>query len=195
MPRTRRTGVAMFIGADLAAIAVAVFAAVTAGHQKSPTGAHVVAVVFGVLALLLTAFAWYARRRESSRSPDYFRLHVEPIELHRGDTVTATLEISDARRLGKKLDLGLVCSEYYDRTSASNSSGGEQRTTRKADTVTDWREPDRTQAQQTLQFTVPPDGPFSYEGGAISWAWRVAVVDRRTRRQDVHLDVAIWVSP
>jgi hypothetical protein len=111
--------------------------------------------------------------------------------------VTATLVISDPQKLGEKLDLGLVCSEFYDvKTTVYDQNGShEQRVTRTAEAVGQWRGADRAQPQQTVSFTVPPDAPFSYEGTTVSWAWRVSAIDRHAHRLDAHRDVAIWVSP
>jgi hypothetical protein len=197
MKRGRPIGVAIIVLAMLGLAAAAVLLLVTAKHAKSPSGAHVGAAILGGAALSMLLLLLYVVRRLRPRQADYLELRVEPIEVRRGDTVAATLTISDAAKLAEKLELGLVCTEYYDQkqTVYTQNGSNEQRATRSTDAFSKWANPDRRQLQQTVRFTVPPEAPFSYEGGTVSWAWHVSVLDRQTHRTDAHRNVPIWVSP
>lgn len=195
--RGRPIGLMILALATLGMLAAAVVLLLTASHAKSPSGARIGAAILGGAGLFLLLFTvWYWRRTHPRDAP-YLELQVQPIELRLGDTVTATLVISDAAKLGDKLELGLVCTEYYDVkvTVADQNGSHDQRVTRTLDAYTKWIVPDRGQRQQSFQFTVPEQAPFSYEGGAASWAWRIAAVDRHAHRTDGHQDIAIWVSP
>ncbi len=187
--------VVVLLGVGLLGGAIALL--VVAPSTKSPSGSRVGAAILGAGALLLIALVAHLLRRWRPRTAGHLELRVEPIELRRGDTVTATLVISDPGKLGEKLELGLVCTEYHDRSKTVQTQYGrqQQRITEKADASAQWYEPDRQQTQQWHKFTVPDDAPFSYEGGTVSWAWHVSVVDRHAHRTDAHRDVAIWVSP
>jgi hypothetical protein len=178
-------------------LAGAVLLLVTANQAKSPSGSRIGAAVFAGLALALAPLVFYLWRRWRPPEAHHLQLRVEPVELRRGDAVSATLVISDAGKLGEKLELGLVCSEYYDeeKTVYTQNGSHKQRVTSTAAAFSEWSGPDRGQAQQTVRFTVPLEAPFSYEGGAVSWAWHVSVIDRHGHRPDSHRDVPVWVSP
>lgn len=181
--------------AGLAAGAIALFA--TASHDKSPSGARVGGVIFVVAAIaisLLIVFVWWRRHPRQAR---YLQVAVEPIEARRGGTVTATVVLSDADKLGETLELGLVCTEYYDvkQTVYTQNGSHEERVLKTTDAFATWNELDRTTPQQSIRFTVPADSPFSYEGGSVSWAWHVALRDRHPHRLDAYRDVPIWMSP
>jgi hypothetical protein len=153
--------------------------------------------VFAVFALFLFLVSAYVWRRGHLRQARYLRLQVEPQELRRGESVKATLLILDAQRLGESLELGLVCTEFYDerRRVYTQSGSYTRRTTQSVQAFASWSHPNRGQARQTLSFEVPASGLFSYEGDAVSWAWRISVRDRHRHRTDAHRDVPIWVSP
>jgi hypothetical protein len=135
-------------------------------------------------------------RKWRPRQARYLQLEVEPIELRRGDTVRVTLTITDARKIGEELDLGLVCTQYYDYTAVVQDQHGShrERKTMEVESTAKWTKPDRSQVRQTVQFTVPADAPFSFEGGAVSWAWHVSARDRHPHRYDAHRTVPVWVS-
>lgn len=195
--RGRPIGVAVLMVSVIACIGGAIALLATAGHDKSPSGARIGGAIFGAFALLLAVLLLYVLRRMRPHEARYLELRVEPIEVRRGDAVSVTLVISDAAKLGAKLELGLVCTEYYDvqKTVYTQNGTQKERITRTADAFATWNQPDRGQLQQTIRFTVPADAPFSYEGGTVSWAWHVSALDRRAHRTDSHRDVPIWVSP
>lgn len=173
---------------------VALFA--TASTATSPSGSRVGGIVVAVIAVLFAGLTYLIWRRGRPRQCGHLRLLVEPIEVRRGDTVRATLTITDVSRVGEHLELGLVCTEYWDDKVETYNQYGSQtsRVTKTADAAKAFRPAQRIE-QQTMEFQVPPESPFSYEGSAVSWAWHVSVVDRREHRVDPRRDVSIWVSP
>ncbi len=190
-------GYAFLALATLGMLAGAIVLFAGATHDKSPSGARVGGVIFVVGALVFgLLLAWLVRRRHPSEAR-YLQLTVEPIDARRGDTVTATILIADADKLGETLELGLVCTEYYDVKQEVYTQNGssEQRVLRTTDAYATWSEVDRATVQQSLRLTLPSNAPFSYEGGAVSWAWHVALRDRHAHRPDRLRDVPIWVSP
>jgi hypothetical protein len=179
----------------LLAGAIVLFAG--AAQDKSPSGARVGGVIFlvGAIAFALL-LAWLVRRRHPNEAR-HLELTVEPIEARLGDTVTATVAVTDAEKLGEALELGLTCTEYYDVKQEVYTQNGssEQRVLRTTDAYATWSELDRATLQQSVRFKVPANAPFSYEGGAVSWAWHVVLRDRRAHHPDRLRDVPIWVSP
>ncbi len=197
MRRGQPVGMAVLVLLCVGLIAGAVVLLLTAGHDKSPSGARIGAAILGAFGLAMIPLVVYVWRRWRPRPARHLEVRVEPIELHRGDTVNATLVISDPGKLGEELELGLVCTEYYDheKTVYTDNGAQQQRVTSTAEAHATWDKPDRGQTQQTLRFTVPADAPFSYEGGCVSWAWHVSALDRHAHRMDSRRDVPIWVSP
>jgi MFS family permease len=202
-PQTRRAargapiGI-LFLGvASLGFVAGAVILFAGASHDKSPSGARVGAAFFVAAAIAFALLlAWLLRRRHPHQAR-YLQLTVAPLEARRGGTVTATVTITDAAKLGDALELGLLCTEYYDVKQEVYTQNGshEQRVLKSAEAYTTWNALDRATVQQSIRFTVPATSPFSYEGGTVSWAWHVALRDRHAHRPDAVRDVPIWVSP
>ncbi len=202
-PQSRRSARGAPIGLALLALGVLGLAGgslalfLTANHAKSPSGARAGGAVLAGGALIFLALLIWLWRRTHPRQARYLQLSVDPIEVRRGGTVNATLAVVDADKLGETLELGLICTEYYDyKTEVVTENGtSTQRVTGTTEVVASWSPADRGQLQQTLRFAVPGDAPFSYEGSAASWAWRVTVRDRHAHRPDARSDVPIWVSP
>ncbi len=169
----------------------------TASNDKSPSGARAGGVIFIVGAVafaLLVGWVWWRRHPRQAR---YLQLTVDPIEARRGDTVTATVVVTNPEKLGETLEIGLLCTEYYDvkQTVYTQNGSQEQRVLKTTDAFATWNELDRATPQQLIRFAVPANAPFSYEGGAASWAWHIAVRDRHARGLDASRDLPIWVSP
>jgi hypothetical protein len=192
-----RIGVTILTVGALGFTAGAIILFAGASHFKSPSGARVGGVVFIIgtaVFALLVAWIWWRRHPRQAR---YLGLTVEPIEAQRGGTVTATIVVSNAEKLGEDLEVGLLCTEYYDvkQTVYTQNGSQEQRVLKTTDAFSTWNELDRATPQHVIRFAVPASAPFSYEGGAVSWAWHVAVRDRHPRGLDASRDVPIWVSP
>ncbi len=202
-PQSRRANrgapigmIVLTLGAlGMTAGAVILFA--TASKAKSPSGARTGGVIFivaAVVLMLLVVWVWWRRH---PRQAHHLELRVEPIEARRGGIVTATVVIANTDKLGEKLELGLLCTEYYDIKTTTYTQNGshEQRVLQTTDAFATWNELDRATQQQSVRFTVPANSPFSYEGGAVSWAWHVALRDRHAHGLDASQDVPIWVAP
>ena len=119
-PQSRRANrgapigmIVLTLGAlGMTAGAVILFA--TASKAKSPSGARTGGVIFivaAVVLMLLVVWVWWRRH---PRQAHHLELRVEPIEARRGGIVTATVVIANTAKLGEKLELGLLCTEYYD---------------------------------------------------------------------------------
>jgi hypothetical protein len=113
-------------------------------------------------------------------------------ESRRGMTVTARV---DANTTDRELEIGLVCVEAFDVVSHARTQAGSIniRQTSYATTWETWQHlgPDT----RTYRFLIPADGPYSYEGDCLSYAWRVSVREVRRLRVDPRLDRPIWVHP
>ena len=137
-PQSRRANrgapigmIVLTLGAlGMTAGAVILFA--TASKAKSPSGARTGGVIFivaAVVLMLLVVWVWWRRH---PRQAHHLELRVEPIEARRGGIVTATVVIANTDKLGEKLELGLLCTEYYDIKTTTYTQNGSQRAARAA---------------------------------------------------------------
>jgi hypothetical protein len=171
---------------------------VTRNHG-SRSGHEAGAAVFAGGALLMFALGVWVFRRGVSQGPRAkgVELGVERTEFRRGEQVTVTLRCNSQQIEGRELQVGLVCTRYTDVKEQRYNQYGSYtvRETEPSDVITDWRDVPAGAASQSFTFTVPADGPFSYEGDTVSYAYRVSAREPRRMRTDPHRDIAIWVSP
>jgi hypothetical protein len=170
----------------------------------------VVGVVIGLVIVLLAIgvpaalvfVAW--RVRPGRRPPEHFAVSASAQELRRGDEVTVHLDVTAPDRIGERLEYGLVCTAWYDDQQRQTSSGaggsgmGHAQTRRVAVETTAWEswvEAGRAAGVQSTTFRLPPDGPFSYEGRCLTFAWRASAREPKDLAIDPRRDVPIWVAP
>ncbi len=99
--------------------------------------------------------------------------------VRRGEEVEALVTISSPTGLGD-LEVGLVCTEYYDEES-TDSDGHTQGTRRKAIAHEIGCRSRRAPGVQNVRLAVPAEAPFSYEGGAFASSGSSWPEDRRSR--------------
>jgi hypothetical protein len=123
-------------------------------------------------------------------------------EVRRGGQVEALVTISSPRGLGN-VEVGLVCTEYYDeetRSPTSSSTGGDgstttSRTTSSAIAHEAWLPVESAAGVQRVRLAVPAQAPFSYKGDCLSFKWEVVARGRRSRRLDAQARQEISVLP
>jgi hypothetical protein len=151
--------------------------------------AKVAVTVVGVVLLILSVAGAYALYRlVFPPKAGHLRISVAGSEVRRGSEVTVSLEVQRSRRTSKRLELGLVCTEYYEIES------GEGRATRQAVAHADWR-PHTEGRRETVRFEVPIDAPFSYRGRYLSFVWQVSAREPRRMRFDRATSVPLVVRP
>ena len=128
------------------------------------------------------------------REAEHFQVAAQPRELRRGDEVQATLRIDRLDEVGERIEVGLVCTEFWD-DRVRDSEGNTRRETQEHEWHREWVEAQRTAPIQTFTFTIPEGGPPSYEGATVSVAWRVSAREPETLRRDPRSDCAVWVLP
>jgi hypothetical protein len=161
-------------------------------------GVLAAAAFFAAMAAGMGAVAWWVHRRANPPGLPHLELTTDGDEKRRGESVTVTLRIASPDAVdAERLELGLICTERYDYEQVTHSRNGTQRSrqTRQVAAHEDWREVDRAAPQQTISLDIPPQGPFSFEGDCVSYAWRVSAREVRPRRMDRRLDRPIWVLP
>jgi len=176
--------------------AIALYAGRNSGSRS---GHEVGAAVLAGAALVMVAFTWWVYRRGigGGRRARGVELEVERGEVRRGDQLPVTLRINSAEIGQRQLQVGLVCTRYGDVKKVGYNQYGsyEHRVTEPTNVVEDWRDVAAGGATQSFTFTIPADGPFSYEGDTVSYAYRVSAREPTRLRADPHRDVPIWVAP
>ena len=156
------------------------------------------AAFFGVLTLLMLGLAWHLLRKLRPPAPKGVKLDLAAREVRRGQPLQAVLTLAGRRMATPALELALVCVERYDveqRVHNPNGADYDQRVTREHEMHREAVPVTPAAGPQAVTFTVPPDGPFSYEGECVSAVWKVSAHERRPNRPDRKLDEPLWVYP
>ena len=107
-------------------------------------------------------------------------------EVRRGEEVEALVTISNARKLAD-VEVGVVCTEYYDELDTDNDTDDMSSTSRlTSDDLAHetWSPVEAVSGVQSVRFTIPPDAPFSYRGECLSFKWELVARGRRSRGLD-----------
>jgi hypothetical protein len=115
----------------------------------------------------------------------------------RGDHVEVLVTIADTAGIGN-VDIGLVCTEYYDekvQDDESETRFGTKRQTSEAIAHAEWLRIDSAPGVQSVRLEVPAEAPFSYEGDCLSFRWEIIAHGRRRRRLDAQARLRIAVAP
>jgi hypothetical protein len=118
------------------------------------------------------------------RGAEGYSLVLDRYQLRRGESVVATVSVTDASLITGIFELGLVCTErwaeYHHRSSSSGAGGGGSRVIREAAIYQWWMPLDRNLDRADLTLQVVPGAPFSHVGSALSFLWTVTARDRRS---------------
>jgi len=173
------------------------------GSKFNPWEEAIGGLVFAFFGAVCVAWAYSLRRKRrplrlADRLPGA-ALAVDRDDARRGErlSVTLTLASSSGSADDGPLEVGLVCVEIYDYQVVAQTRAGPVyvRQTREANAHEEWRKVERTAGDQSVEFELPRDAPYSYEGDCVSYAWRVSARIARTLRSDPRIDHAVWVLP
>jgi hypothetical protein len=117
--------------------------------------------------------------------------------VRRGGEIEALVTISSARGLDG-LEVGVVCTEYYDEEDTTSSGDGSTTTSRStSDEIAheSWRPVEASAGAQSIRFPIPANAPFSYRGECLSFKWEVVARGRRSRRLDAQARREFSVLP
>ena len=143
---------------------------------------------------------WALARRLRPQAVGHFEVLADPLEVGRREEVQAELTIHYREDVGARIEVGLVCvsattipSTEARTASPPSSSGPARRSPSRAGCRHGGPRSDRR------SFRIPPNAPYSHEGGALSFAWRVSRPRARPRgrggrqqRSDLGAAVRLW---
>jgi hypothetical protein len=113
--------------------------------------------------------------------------------VRRGEEVEALVTIASAKGLGD-LEVGLVCTEYYDEET-TDSDGDTSRSTAEEIAYEDWLQVEELTGVQSVRLAIPADAPFSYEGTCLSFKWELVARGHRSRGLDAQARSDLSVLP
>lgn len=186
-------GMKLFVAAIfvLGGAAVAIYGFASRDGAVNSSASTAVTIFGIVFALVCLAVAYGLFRSVFPPKARHLKVEVERSDLKRGDEVIVRLEVG--ARASDKLELGLVCTEYYA-ARKSDAQGNTQRATDEAVAFEDWR-PQSGGPLQTVRFAVPGDAPYSYRGDCLSYVWRVSAREPRRLRFDPATNIPLEVRP
>jgi hypothetical protein len=188
-------GLRIFMAALLAAggIALCIYAFAQRGEAVNH-GAKVAVTIVGIaLPLFFLAAAYGIVRTVIAPKMRGVTLAPSSSELRRGSNVDLRVEVANPDRMVGRLELGLVCTEFYD-VETTDARGNSSRTTRQVDAHTDWR-PFTGDATQSERFLIPATAPYSYRGDCVSYVWRASARLPKRMRFDRAENVTLLVRP
>lgn len=165
---------------------VLLFLAVRTGFD-GPTYAVLKIAITGACALLCLWLGLVFLGRLVKRPLKGVSLEIVPAEVQRGESVRARV-VSASEATPPRLLVGLVGSEHWE------DDRGETTLTRKSVEWEHWLEVDLGEGEQHVEFMVPGDGPFSYEGTLVSLSWAVAAAVPRLWSSS-RMETPLWVLP
>jgi hypothetical protein len=115
------------------------------------------------------------------RGAEGFSLVLDRYELRRGESLVATVLVTDPSAITGTFELGLVCTERWAeyQTHAASDRRSERRIYEEP--IYQWWMPlEKAQPRTELSLQVVPDAPFSHSGTALSFLWTVTARDRRS---------------
>jgi hypothetical protein len=149
----------------------------------------------GLLCLLVALASWETGRPQLRPRLVGVTLAVDGETFGRGDGLTVTL--TDTRKRGDPLEVGLACDERVDTEARVFVRGASvvRRQTGEETIHEQWQPASPGVGEQSFTLRVPEDAPYSYEGACVSWGWRVSARAARRLRKDARADSPIWVEP
>jgi hypothetical protein len=117
--------------------------------------------------------------------------------VRRGGEVEATVTIASPGKLGN-VEVGLVCTEYYDKEETTRDEHGSMSTSRETrnEIVHEaWSPVESFSRVQSVRFPIPADAPFSFTGECLSFRWEVVARGKRSGRLDAEARAEFSVQP
>ena len=180
----------------LAGPGLAIYAFAIAGDAVSDNAATWTRIGGAALGAFFLAIAYVLYRKVIPPKARHLKVTLSTTQARRGDTVDARLEVTRAG--DDEIEIGLVCTEYYDVEKTSYSSNGgtsHYRDTDDAIAHEEWRPASPSQSIHNVRFQIPPDGPFSFKGRCLAFEWRVSARQPMRMRFDRTTNVDLKVLP
>jgi hypothetical protein len=150
------------------------------------------AIFMFFFAAIMAPFAYMLLRKLRPRRATHLSVSVDRPAPRRGEEVVVRLDVLDPGKIAGQVDVALRCIAHYEATAYVNGNRTAQ--TREHTAFEDRRELNGSGSQE-FRFTLPADGPFSYEGTYLSTVWKVVARDAQPRRTDRVLEQELEVKP
>jgi hypothetical protein len=183
------TGTHVLIAALLAVFGVVLAVAAIAG--AGGTGGVIAGIV--VLVVFL-GMAYWAFRRAIPPEATHLRVAVATREVPRGGTVHAQIQVVGAEPGDEGIELGLVCTEYFE-VKQIGPDTTDPYVMQRAVAHEEWRPASPDPGPQVQRFQVPADAPFTYRGRVLAYEWNVSARHSRRIGYAMVADAPVRVLP
>lgn len=176
-------------------VGLAIYAWVSAGDAVSDSAARWTKVAGVVLPLFFVLIAYVLFRKVIPPKARHLKVTLSSGQANRGDSIDARLEV--LRAGDDPIEIGLVCTEYYDvqKTSQTSNGSSQYRDTEDAIAHEEWQPVSPNQSIHNVRFQIPADAPFSFKGDCLAFEWRVSARQPKKMRFDRTSDVDLTVLP
>jgi hypothetical protein len=158
---------------------------------------EVVAIGVAGVGLFLVGRRRHLLHRFQTGLSDELQIGPPTDQVRRGEEIDVEVTVVDPRRL-TNVEVGLVCTEYYDVEVTSTDSEGHtssSRQTRDAIAHEAWIPVENAPGSQTVRLLIPPGAPFSYEGDCLSFRWELVARGHKRWRLDARAEHDLRVAP
>ena len=147
-----------------------------------------------VLALIFWVSGWLVDRKKRKRNAPNLQVALERDVFRLGETISPQVMVKNVSQVEGELEIGLICTCFYDYEYRTRTEHGTStsRQTRSVAAFEEWRRIEKV-GDQSVSFTLPDDAPYSHEGTAVSFAWKVTARERR-KGIDRFTDLPFWVQ-
>jgi 4-amino-4-deoxy-L-arabinose transferase-like glycosyltransferase len=193
----RQVGIWMMFLIGVAMIGVGIYFTVEPANPGRPQPDILALAFFGGIGLGVIVWGEILRRRGMPKPPP-FSVEVEDTEVRRGESSRARVECLAPAKVKRPVTVGVVCREFYTvlvkQHMGNNSNPIDVEEAREVEVATTTQSLSPGDGPVTVEFTIPEDAPYSYEGRYVSLAWSVVVEEATPFRRKRAID-PFWVLP
>lgn len=197
---TRKGGMLAMVVIGVLLIGVGAYFTAEPPNPAKDQAAVLALVFFGGIGLAVIAWAAFLYYRGLPK-PAPFTIELDTDELRRGDSSRAVITCDNPAGVRGEVRVGVVCREFYSAQTSHNLQPGEigagsveTTETREGQVAGTWQALADGDGPVAIEFTVPGESPYSYEGHHVSLAWNVVVAEYRGDRPRYAYG-PFWVLP
>ena len=193
----RQVGIVAMYLLGVAMIGAGIYFMVEPANPNRPDPDVLALAFFGGIGLGVIAWGAILRRRGMPKPPP-FSVEVEDAELRRGGSSRARVECLAPAKVKRPVTVGVVCREFYTvivkQHMGTDSNPVDAEEAREVEVATTTQSISAGDGPVTVDFTIPEDAPYSYEGRYVSLAWGVVVEEESAFRRKRAIG-PFWVLP
>jgi hypothetical protein len=165
--------------------------------ESSGNERYTVAGFIGVFAIAAFAGAGYVWAKARPRLPRGLGVDAHPRVVEPGQAIEVTLALSRPPAAGERIDVGLVCTQYWDAKARTRGDAFTLpmtiRETLHRELWQEWKPVESARDGQVVRLEVPSNARYSWEGDALSVLWSVAIRRKEGPELSPPAHQGLWV--